>query len=77
LTTSAAGHAQFLVATHSPILLSCPDATIYSFDRAPIVPIPYEQTDHYKIFRDFMQDRYGYLSGDWSPPFLFAVEDWR
>jgi len=47
---SIAGHAQFLVATHSPILLSCPNATIYSFDHVPIAPIPYEQTNHYQTF---------------------------
>ncbi|MCU0916560.1 MAG: AAA family ATPase [Planctomycetes bacterium] len=54
---SAAGHAQFLIATHSPILLSCPGATIYSFDRAPIAPIPYEQTDHYRTYKNFMARR--------------------
>ncbi len=51
---SAAGHAQFIVATHSPILLSCPGATIYSFDHAPIASIPYEDTDHYKTYKAFM-----------------------
>lgn len=52
--TSAAGHAQFLIATHSPILLSCPGATIYNFDRSPIAPMAYEETDHYKVYKDFM-----------------------
>ncbi len=51
---SAAGHAQFIIATHSPILLSCPGATIYSFDHIPVAPIPYEQTDHYKLYKAFM-----------------------
>jgi predicted ATPase len=51
---SAAGHAQFLVATHSPILLSCPGATIYSFDHAPIGTVEYENTEHYQIYKDFM-----------------------
>lgn len=54
---SAAGHAQFLVATHSPILLSCPGATIYSFDRSPIASVAYEETDHYSIYKDFMGGR--------------------
>ncbi|MBM4025152.1 MAG: AAA family ATPase [Planctomycetes bacterium] len=53
----AAGHAQFIIATHSPILLSCPGATIYSFDCAPIASIAYEDTDHYKVYRGFMDDR--------------------
>jgi predicted ATPase len=53
----AAGHAQFLIATHSPILLSCPGATLYNFDQAPIAPILYEQTDHYKTYKAFMDDQ--------------------
>jgi predicted ATPase len=55
---TAAGYAQFIIATHSPILLSCPGATIYSFDQVPIAPIPYEQTDHYKLYKAFMDDRH-------------------
>lgn len=51
---AAAGHAQFIIATHSPILLSCPGATIYSFDHVPIAPISYEQTDHYRVYRAFL-----------------------
>lgn len=51
-----AGHAQFIIATHSPILLACPGATIYSFDTVPIAPIAYEDTAHYRIYREFMAD---------------------
>jgi predicted ATPase len=51
---SAAGHAQFIIATHSPILLSCPGATIYSFDGDPIAPMRYEDTDHYRTYKAFM-----------------------
>jgi predicted ATPase len=58
-----AGHAQFIVATHSPILLSCPEAVIFSFDRVPIQRITYEDTDHYRIYRDFMTDPRGYATG--------------
>lgn len=49
-----AGHAQFVVATHSPILLSCPNAVIFSFDHAPIRVVDYRETDNYRVFRDFM-----------------------
>ncbi len=48
-----AGHAQFIIATHSPILLSCAGAQIFSFDMTPIQSVRYEQTDHYQIYRDF------------------------
>jgi predicted ATPase len=51
------GHAQFFIATHSPILLSCPEATILSFDDAPIIKIPYEETEHYKVYREFILGR--------------------
>ena len=58
---SQAGHAQFVVATHSPILLACPGATIYSFDHIPIKSVRYEDTAHYQIYRSFMEDRRLYL----------------
>ncbi|HVN98080.1 MAG TPA: AAA family ATPase [Syntrophorhabdaceae bacterium] len=57
----ADGHAQFIIATHSPILLACPNASILSFDDAPIREVSYEQTEHYKIYKDFMGDRKKYL----------------
>ena len=53
---SADGHAQFIVATHSPILLACPGAEIYSFDEAPVTRLRYEQTEHYRLYRQFMAD---------------------
>lgn len=58
---SEAGHAQFIIATHSPILMACPEATIYSFDEIPVKTIDYEKTEHYRIYRDFMADRSKYL----------------
>jgi predicted ATPase len=56
-----AGHAQFIIATHSPLLLACPGATIYSFDHIPVREIDYEETDHYRIYKRFMEDRSRYL----------------
>ena len=58
---SRKGHAQFIIATHSPILLSCPDADIYNFDHAPISRIPYKKTDTYKVYKDFMGNMDYYL----------------
>jgi predicted ATPase len=54
---SAAGHAQFIVASHSPLLLACPGAVIYSFDHAPVRRIAYEETPHYRIYKEFLRDR--------------------
>jgi predicted ATPase len=48
------GHAQFIVATHSPILLALPGSDIFSFDKAPIATVRYEDTEHFRIYREFM-----------------------
>lgn len=53
--------AQFIMATHSPILLACPSAQIYSFDSIPIKSVSYEETEHFRIYQDFMQNRHNYL----------------
>ena len=58
---AAAGHAQFIIATHSPILLACPGATIYSFDHVPIRQVAYEETEHYRIYKRFVTNREEYL----------------
>jgi len=58
-----AGHAQFIMATHSPILLACPGAVIYSFDQAPIAPVNYEDTENYRLYRNFLENRQKYLNG--------------
>lgn len=58
---SQAGHAQFIVATHSPILLAVPQASIYSFDTIPIKEIDYEETEYYRVYKDFMVNRSKYL----------------
>lgn len=48
------GMAQFIIATHSPILLAFPGATILSFDGHQPEPIAYQDTEHYRITRDFL-----------------------
>ena len=58
---TSTGNAQFIIATHSPILLAYPDADIYSFDCIPIKRIEYEETDYYRIYRDFLNNREKYL----------------
>ncbi|MDF1594192.1 MAG: AAA family ATPase [Desulfobacterales bacterium] len=56
------GHAQFIIATHSPILMACPETSIFSFDQTPLGIIEYEKTEHYRIYKDFMQDRNRYIN---------------
>lgn len=49
--------AQFIIATHSPILLGLPGAEILSFDGGRIAPCEYEDTDSYRITSLFLQER--------------------
>lgn len=48
---------QFLIATHSPILLGMPDAQILSFDEDGIHPVSWEDTDSYRITKLFLENR--------------------
>lgn len=45
---------QFIIATHSPILLSYPNAKILQFDGTGITEVAYEDTEHFAITRDFL-----------------------
>lgn len=46
--------AQFLIATHSPILLAFPGAGIVSFDRHPVERVEYAELEHVNLTRDFL-----------------------
>lgn len=50
------GHAQFIVVTHSPFLLACPDSVIYRFDNNIVEPVKYKDTDYYKLYKNFMNN---------------------
>jgi predicted ATPase len=58
---SRKGHAQFIIATHSPILLACPGADILSFNTPQLRTVEYEETEYYKIYKDFMENRGRYI----------------
>ena len=53
----AAGGSQFIIATHSPILLGMPGAEILSFDSGVIHPCEYEDTESYQVTEMFINDR--------------------
>ena len=55
------GQSQFIIATHSPIILAYPDAQILDFDTSPISPTTYEDTSHYQITKGFLENRGRYL----------------
>lgn len=48
---------QFIIATHSPIIMAYPGATIYLSSEEGIVPIAYEDTEHYGVTRAFLDNR--------------------
>jgi predicted ATPase len=50
---AAGGRAQLIITTHSPILLSCPGAQIFSFDADAIQEVAYEDTMHYQVYKAF------------------------
>lgn len=50
----ARGRAQFLISTHSPIILSYPGAVLFSLDGDSIREIAYRETEHYLVSRDFL-----------------------
>ncbi len=54
------GHSQFIIATHSPILMTYPGAEILSLDDESLTRVPLEETDHYLITRGVLEhpDRY-------------------
>jgi predicted ATPase len=53
--------AQFLIATHSPILLAYPGALIYELAPEGFVPTAYAETEHYRLTRAFLQDPEAFL----------------
>lgn len=46
--------AQFVIATHSPIVMAFPGAAILSFDRLPPREVAYDEVDHVSLTRDFL-----------------------
>ena len=47
---------QFIVATHSPILMAYPGARIYQLSEDGIEPVQYQETEHYQLTRRFLED---------------------
>lgn len=49
-------HSQFIIATHSPIILGYPGAQIYSFSEDGIQETAYKETEHYQVTRRFLEN---------------------
>ena len=55
------GHCQVIMATHSPMLMAYPDATLLRLQKHGFEPTRLEQTDHYKAMREFVEDPKGFV----------------
>jgi predicted ATPase len=55
------GRAQFLIATHSPMLICYPGATIYQFDEVGVRETRYEDTEHFSLTKSFLDNPALYL----------------
>ncbi len=52
----ASGNAQVIIVTHSPILMAYPGATILSFDGGAIEPVAFQETEHYRVTKAFLNN---------------------
>jgi predicted ATPase len=55
------GLAQFVIATHSPILMALPDSQIFLLADTGIRETEYEATEHFRLYRDFLADPHRFL----------------
>lgn len=49
-------NSQFIIATHSPILMTFPNAIVYEFSDKGILPVYYRDTEHYQLTRRFLEN---------------------
>lgn len=50
-------NSQFIIATHSPIIMAYPDSLIYQLTKDGFTETPYEETNNYQIIKNFINDR--------------------
>lgn len=61
LKQMVAQEAQFIIATHSPILMAMPGAEILSFDHSPLRKLGFGELEHVNLTRDFLADPESFL----------------
>ncbi len=54
-------NSQIIMATHSPIIMGIPNAVLYEVQDDQIMQVNYEETEHYKITKTFLENREIYL----------------
>ncbi|CCD92979.1 conserved hypothetical protein [Bradyrhizobium sp. ORS 375] len=55
------GHCQVLMATHSPVLMAYPGATLLRLTKYGLEPVRVQDTDHFKALREFCNDPDGFV----------------
>jgi predicted ATPase len=55
------GHCQIIMATHSPMLMAYPTATLLRLTKYGLEPVTVKDTDHYKVMREFCEDPKGFV----------------
>jgi len=62
------GHCQVVMATHSPMLMAYPSARLLQLKKYGLEPVTVEQTDHFRVTREFCADPRGFVEA--------AIEEW-
>jgi predicted ATPase len=55
------GHCQIIMATHAPMLMAYPGATLLRLTKHGLEPVAVKETDHYKVMREFCDDPAGFV----------------
>ena len=55
------GHCQVIMATHAPMLMAYPNATLLRLTKYGLEPVSLKDTDHYKVMREFCDDPRGFV----------------
>jgi predicted ATPase len=61
---------QVIMATHSPMLMAYPGARLLQLTKYGLEPVTVEQTDHYRVTREFCADPRGFVEAaiaEWTP----------
>lgn len=59
---------QLIIATHSPVLMAVPGATIYNFDESPLREVAYEDLEGVRLMKDFLLAPERYMRHLWRKP---------
>jgi predicted ATPase len=55
------GHCQIIMATHAPLLMAYPNATLLRLTKYGLEPVAVKDTDHYRVMREFCEDPKGFV----------------